>query len=70
VTWVIAASALLVGATYALWPLIRHREPLSNDAGQSEFDASRYLALEELELDVAAGRLDETLAAELRATWD
>jgi len=70
VTLLVAGTGLLAAGLYALWPLIRHKEPFSSDARQIDFDASRRLALEELELDVAAGRLDEELAADLRTKWD
>jgi hypothetical protein len=70
VTWFVAGTALLVAGGYALWPLIRHQEPFSADTRPVGSGASRRLALEELELDLAAGRIDEKLAAELRATWD
>lgn len=54
------ASVLLVaGLAYAVWPLLRHAEPAGEptvDPAGRDTDRIR-LAIDEVELDVASGRL-------------
>jgi len=55
VIWLLASLLFLVGAAYSLWPLLRHWQP-----GSSKVARDRPLdAAEEVELDVAVGRLSE-----------
>ena len=69
-TWCVAATAMLAAGAFPLWPLLSHHSPSNAEAGQMGSGANRSLALEELELDVAAGRVGEQSAADLRASWD
>ena len=68
---ILVAAFLAVGvaALFMLWPLIRHLEP-PTAAGSSTHDQDRegaLLAIEEIELDVASGRLSSA-QAEVRHT--
>lgn len=63
---ILIAAFLAVGAAalFMLWPLIRHLEP-PTDGGSSTHDQDRegaLLAIEEIELDVASGRLSSAQA--------
>ena len=61
---VVAFSALGVAALFMLWPLIRHLQP-PVEGGSSSHDRDRegaLLAIEEIELDLASGRLSSTQA--------
>ena len=58
-TPVAALIGLCLGMVYVLWPLIRHLEPTAvntRDFGQRDRD-SVLLAIEEIDLDQATGRL-------------
>ena len=59
-TLVAALIGLCMGMVYVLWPLIRHLEPttVARDFGQRDRD-SVLLAIEEIDLDQASGRLSD-----------
>jgi hypothetical protein len=57
--YVLASALLLGGLAFAVWPLIRHAEPEPDpvaEPGDAEGPRLR-LAVEEVELDAASGRL-------------
>lgn len=61
---VVAFSAIVAAALFILWPLIRHLQPPA-DGGSSSHDQDRegaLLAIEEIELDLASGRLSSAQA--------
>jgi len=64
-TWFVASALLLLAAPFVLWPLIRHWQP-EPEAGPVDERERRRHDLEELDLDVAAGRISEREAAERR----
>jgi cytochrome c-type biogenesis protein CcmI len=64
-TWFVASALMLVAAPFVLWPLIRHWQP-DPEAAAGGDPESRRRELEELDLDVAAGRITEREAAERR----
>lgn len=71
--WLLATALLIVAAPFVLWPLITHWQPepeQSLTAGEAA--EARRREFEELELDLASGRLGEGEAArrrrELRAS--
>ncbi len=64
--WLAATALLLVAAPFILWPLLTHWTPEPEPAVEPEPDETRRLALEELELDVASGRMSEGEAARRR----
>ena len=68
-TWAAASLLLLLAAPFVLWPLIRHWQPEPEPAGAPEREARerRRGELEELNLDVAAGRISEREAAARRS---
>ncbi len=64
-TWALASGILLLAAPFVLWPLIRHLPP--DEAGDTiDAGARRRRELEDLELDVALGRLSAEEAARRR----
>jgi len=64
VIWLLATVVLLVAAPVVLWPLITHWQPEAEPEGAPAAVAdARRRELEELELDLAAGRLSEREAA-------
>jgi cytochrome c-type biogenesis protein CcmI len=68
VSWSLATLLLALGAAYALWPLVRHWQPEPDLASRPpDLREARLRELEELDLDVAAGRLSEAEAARRRA---
>ena len=61
-----AAILLLAAATFVLWPLLRAQTVRARpEAGPQAMEGHRGRELEELELDVATGRLSQ-LEAEAR----
>lgn len=67
--YVVASAILIAALAYALWPLIRHADPEADrQAEPAEAEHQRLrLAVEEVELDAASGRLSaEEAAARLR----
>jgi cytochrome c-type biogenesis protein CcmI len=68
-TYAVASVLMLLAAPFVLWPLIRHWQPapeLPAAPGQEARDRRRH-ELEELDLDVAAGRISEREAAARRS---
>ncbi len=66
-TWLLATAVLLVGAPFVLWPLARHWQPQPERLpGPEDGPDRRRLELEELDLDLDAGRLSEAEAAQRR----
>ena len=56
-----ASALLLIALPFLLWPLLRHEEAAIEDGGVREHEELRrsvLLAIEEVELDEASGRLD------------
>jgi cytochrome c-type biogenesis protein CcmI len=68
-TYVVASLLLLLAAPFVLWPLIRHWQPAPEPPAAAALDARerRRGELEELDLDVAAGRISEREAAARRS---
>lgn len=68
-TYVLATALLLLAAPFVLWPLIRHWQPAPEPPAAPEWEARerRRSELEELDLDVAAGRISEREAAARRS---
>jgi hypothetical protein len=62
VIWLLATILLAAGAAYALWPLLRHWQAPPERTPPAEPPAE----LDDLELEVAAGRLSEAEAAARR----
>jgi hypothetical protein len=60
--WLLATLLLAAGAGYALWPLLRHWQAPPERTGPVEPPAE----LDDLDLEVAAGRLSEADAAACR----
>ncbi|MDQ6772415.1 MAG: c-type cytochrome biogenesis protein CcmI [Candidatus Dormibacteraeota bacterium] len=65
-TWYLATAVLVVAAAWVLWPLIRHWQPRPERALTRNVAGARERELEEIELDLAAGRLGEAEAARRR----
>ena len=64
--WVLATALLVVSAPFVLWPLLTHWQPEPEPAGEGgELEACRR-ELEEIELDLASGRLTPVEAAARR----
>lgn len=61
---VVAFLALGVSALFMLWPLIRHLEPPTNGrtSASGHDREGALLAIEEIELDLASGRLSSAQA--------
>lgn len=66
--WLLATGLLALAAPIVLWPLLTHWEPEPEVDGERATAAAeaRERALEEIELDHAAGRISEAEAARLR----
>jgi cytochrome c-type biogenesis protein CcmI len=63
--YVLASAILIAALAFALWPLIRHADPEPDrqpDPAEAEHQRFR-LAVEEVELDAASGRLSPEEAA-------
>ena len=56
--WLVATLLLVAGGTFSLWPLVRHWQAPRGEPAP----AGRPSELDELELEVAAGRLSEAEA--------
>lgn len=65
-TWLLATLLLVLSAPFVLWPLIRHLEPEPDPAAEDEMGDLRSRRLEEIDLDLASGRLDRLEAERLR----
>jgi hypothetical protein len=63
VTWVLASVMLAAAAPPVLWPLIAHWQPRLQPAVAVDAREARLRELEEIELDLAAGRISEREAA-------
>lgn len=64
--WLAATALLLVAAPFILWPLLTHWTPDAEPGVELELDEVRRRELEELELDLASGRMSEGEAARRR----
>jgi cytochrome c-type biogenesis protein CcmI len=64
-TWLVASVLMVLAAPFVLWPLIRHWQP-EPEAVAGDDPERRRRELEELDLDVAAGRISEREAADRR----
>jgi len=62
-TYAVASVLLLLAATFVLWPLVRHWQPRVAVAPAPDPGEARLSELEEIESDLAAGRLSEREAA-------
>lgn len=62
-TWAWATLLLLLAAPWVLWPLVRHWQPAVARPRRTDPADERLRALEEIELDLEAGRLSEEEAA-------
>jgi cytochrome c-type biogenesis protein CcmI len=60
VIWLIASGLVVVAAPFVLWPLLTHWQPEPEPPGA--LDAERERQLEEIELDLASGRISKTEA--------
>jgi hypothetical protein len=63
VTWAWASLLLVLAAPFVLWPLLRHWSPRVASAAPADPEDERLRELEEIELDLAAGRLSVREAA-------
>ncbi len=66
-TWLLASLVVAAAAPFILWPLIRHWQPGPEPAPPADQRDTRFRELEELELDVASGRLSPQEAERRRA---
>jgi cytochrome c-type biogenesis protein CcmI len=64
VIWILATALLVVAAPVVLWPLLTHWQPEPDRSPDT--DAEREHRLEEIELDVASGRIGEPDAVRRR----
>ena len=62
-SWVLATLMLVLAVPFALWPLARHWQPRVRAAPVADPEDVRLSELEEIEFDLAAGRLSEREAA-------
>ena len=62
-SWAWATLALAVAFPFVLWPLVRHWQPGVIAAQAPDPEETRMSELEEIESDLAAGRLSEWEAA-------
>ena len=66
----VATAVLLLALPFLLWPLLRPPEPAGAEASPSEASEELRRQAEEVQLDLATGRLDQAEAerrlAELR----
>jgi hypothetical protein len=63
VSWGWATLALVLALPFVLWPLVRHWQPRVAAAPPANPEEARLSELEEIEFDLAAGRLSEREAA-------
>jgi hypothetical protein len=63
VTWAWATLTLTLAAPFVLWPLLRHWQPRVIAAPAADPEEARLGELEEIESDLAGGRLSEREAA-------
>lgn len=61
-SWLVATLLLAAAGLYVVWPLVRHWQAPSERPPGPGYEALEA-ELEELQLDVAAGRLSELEAA-------
>jgi cytochrome c-type biogenesis protein CcmI len=61
VIWLFASVLVVVAAPFVLWPLLTHWQP--EPEPPSALDAEREHQLEEVELDLASGRISRVEAA-------
>jgi hypothetical protein len=66
VTWAWASLLLVLAAPFVLWPLLRHWSPGATSAAPADPEDERLRELEEIELDLASGRLSEREAVARR----
>lgn len=64
--WLVATALMVVAAPFILWPLLTHWTPEGEAGVERERDEVRRRELEELELDLASGRISEGEAARRR----
>ena len=62
-SWAWATLALLISVSFVVWPLVRHWQPRAAAAPAPDPEEARMTELEEIESDLAAGRLSEREAA-------
>ena len=65
-TWLLATLLLALSAPFVLWPLIRHLEPDPEPEPAVDGAELRRRRFEEIDLDLASGRLDPAEADRLR----
>jgi hypothetical protein len=63
VSWVLATLMLGLALLFVLWPLARHWQPRVRAAPVADLEDARLSELDEIEFDLAAGRLSEREAA-------
>jgi hypothetical protein len=63
VSWTLATLMLVLALPFVLWPLARHWQPRVRGAPAADPEDARLSELEEIEFDLAAGRLSEREAA-------
>jgi cytochrome c-type biogenesis protein CcmI len=64
--WLVATAMMVVAAPFILWPLLTHWTPEGEAGAEPEVDDVQRRELEELELDIASGRISEGEAARRR----
>lgn len=62
-SWAWATLALIVSVPFVVWPLLRHWQPSATAAPAADPHEARRSEFEEIESDLAAGRLSEREAA-------
>ena len=62
-SWAWATLALVLAVPFVVWPLVRHWQPRVTVAPAPDPGETRLSELEEIESDLAAGRLSEREAA-------
>ena len=62
-SWGWATLTLILALPVVLWPLVRHWQPRVTAAAPANPEDARLSELEEIEFDLAAGRLSEREAA-------
>jgi hypothetical protein len=62
-SWAWATLTLVVALPFVVWPLLRHWQPSAVAGPVASPDQRRHVELEEIEFDLAAGRLSEREAA-------
>jgi hypothetical protein len=63
VSWAWATLALVLSIPFVVWPLVRHWQPRVAAPPAANPEEARIGELEEIEFDLAAGRLSEREAA-------